>query len=248
MSTVKFIRGTQAEIANTAISDGQILFETDQGTLNKIFADLANGTRVQIGGNDITTTTDVVYGTQPAQFIQYNYTADSWNDADTDGYCTYCKIGRVVFFTINAEVRYSSQYDGIYKQVMAQLPTVATLAPHVTNSSPIYDVKTTAENCQAYANLGTTGGMSVGFAEGDVSNEPSTIERVDNGSGTEIAYIVPRCNFYKQTTVDTNLYAKTTAYSQGSPIVGYVMPIYADQVPSPTHYTITGWYICEADE
>ena len=44
------VRGTRTEIENTPILDGQLLFETDQGLNNKIYAD--NGLqRIQIGGS-----------------------------------------------------------------------------------------------------------------------------------------------------------------------------------------------------
>ena len=50
MSTLSFYRGTQSECSSKSVVDGQILFETDQGTNGKIMMD--NGSqRLTIGGN-----------------------------------------------------------------------------------------------------------------------------------------------------------------------------------------------------
>lgn len=51
MAIASFIRKTRTAISNTAISDGQIFLETDQGNNSKIYMD--NGTeRIEIGGKN----------------------------------------------------------------------------------------------------------------------------------------------------------------------------------------------------
>lgn len=53
MASFAPIRGTRAQISATPIVDGQFLFETDQGTNNKIYADV-NSIRSIVGGNTAT--------------------------------------------------------------------------------------------------------------------------------------------------------------------------------------------------
>lgn len=84
------VRGTRDEINQVAMVDGQFLYETDQGSGNRILADVAdeNGDlkRVQVGGergedNKLSSLKDVVT-TSPALGDYLKYDGDKWiNDA-----------------------------------------------------------------------------------------------------------------------------------------------------------------------
>lgn len=60
MASVTIKRGTEAEVASTAITDGQILFTTDREYNNQIMADVGEE-RILIGGNNIFTGTQAEY-------------------------------------------------------------------------------------------------------------------------------------------------------------------------------------------
>lgn len=66
------VRGTRTEIENTPILDGQLLFETDQGLNNKIYAD--NGLqRIQIGGSPDSELLEEVVKNTTVNLVPYPY-------------------------------------------------------------------------------------------------------------------------------------------------------------------------------
>ena len=88
MASVTIKRGTEAEVASTAITDGQILFTTDREYNNQIMADVGEN-RILIGGNNIFTGTQAEYEEALSQGLifegmQVNITDDYDRDLDAD--------------------------------------------------------------------------------------------------------------------------------------------------------------------
>lgn len=88
MASVTIKRGTEAEVASTAITDGQILFTTDREYNNQIMADVGED-RILIGGNNVFTGTQAEYEEALSlglifEGMQVNITDDYNRDLDAD--------------------------------------------------------------------------------------------------------------------------------------------------------------------
>ena len=82
MASVSMIRGTKAQIESTPRVDGQILIETDQGNLNKIYVDINEGGTVNRymaggGGHEMIP--------EPNASLDENDVVDAIKDPNIDG-------------------------------------------------------------------------------------------------------------------------------------------------------------------
>jgi hypothetical protein len=86
MASFAPIRGSRSQIIATPTIDGQILFETDQGSDGKIYIDVgtgSGGSRIPIGGGSsaLSSLGDVLLDNPTdKQLLQYNSTDDKWEN------------------------------------------------------------------------------------------------------------------------------------------------------------------------
>lgn len=94
MASFSPVRGTRSQIQSTAITDGQLLFETDQGNDGKIYLDIGTTSRITIGGGSsaLSSLGDVnLSSPSNNQVLQYNSSNSKWTNAtlNFDDWVTY---------------------------------------------------------------------------------------------------------------------------------------------------------------
>lgn len=135
MASFAPIRDTRTNIENTPIVDGQILFETDMGSANKIYID--NGsTRVQIGGSGAHYLDDLddvqLVGTpNNKEILQYD--GNDWTNANAlDEWYNTTQTALAgdtdVTFTISKTITSSVAFDPYCEvDLGAELPTIKSI-------------------------------------------------------------------------------------------------------------------------
>lgn len=137
MASVTIKRGTEAEVASTAITDGQILFTTDREYNNQIMADVGEE-RILIGGNNVFTGTQAEYEEALSQGLifegmQVNITDDYDRDLEsqnisydnTDSGLTATNVKDAID-EVQSEVDFLTEVDGTTGFIKTEQVTITT--------------------------------------------------------------------------------------------------------------------------
>lgn len=179
MASVTIKRGTEAEVASTAITDGQILFTTDREYNNQIMADVGEN-RILIGGNNVFTGTQAEYEEALSQGLifegmQVNITDDYDRDLESQNIpYDNTDSGLTATNVKDAIDEVQSEIDDIQSEVGNSYAPTDTSDTTIASADkiPFYDESATAKKNITLSNLVDTiapnFGSQVSISQGNV--------------------------------------------------------------------------------